>query len=107
MDGKTWKTAVPVEPEHVIRAWRRLPWHPMLNLAGTIALTIGLVLLPFDASRFGAYGYGILCLRTLLSSATVVLPSPALAAARQASRTLDPVLVGLVSGLAADRKSVV
>jgi membrane protein YqaA with SNARE-associated domain len=64
-------------------------------------LTIALALAPFDASRFGAYGYGVLFLLTLLSSATVVLPSPALAAALQASKTLDPVLVGLVGGLAA------
>ena len=76
-------------------------WQPILTLLGTIALTIGLVLLPFDASRFGAYGYGVLFLLTFLSSATIVLPSPALAAALQASKTLDPLIVGLVSGLAA------
>ena len=80
---------------------RRLPWQPILTLAGTIVLTVGLVFLPIDASRFGAYGYGLLFLLTLLSSATIVLPSPALAAALVASRTLDPLAVGLVGGLAA------
>ena len=66
-----------------------------------MALTVALVFLPFDPSRLGVYGYGVLFALTLLSSATIVLPSPALAAALQASKSLDPVLVGLVSGLAA------
>ena len=79
----------------------RLPWQPILTLGATVVLTVVLVMLPIDASRFGAYSYGVLFLLTLLSSATIVLPSPALAAALQASRTLDPVAVGLVSGLAA------
>ncbi len=80
---------------------RRIAWRPIMTLAGTVVLTIGLVLLPFDPSRLGSYGYGILFILTLLSSATVVLPSPALAAALQASKTLDPLAVGLIGGLAA------
>ncbi len=80
---------------------RRVPWRPIMTLAGTVVLTLGLVLLPFDPSRLGSYGYGILFILTLLSSATVVLPSPALAAALQASKTLDPLAVGLIGGLAA------
>ncbi|CAA9213802.1 MAG: hypothetical protein AVDCRST_MAG26-231 [uncultured Chloroflexia bacterium] len=77
------------------------PWQPVLTLAGTVVLTLALVLLPFDPAGLGVYGYGVLFVLTLLSSATIVLPSPALAAALQASRVLDPLLVGLVSGLAA------
>ncbi len=77
------------------------PWRPVLIFAGTIMLTVGLVLLPFDARRFGSLGYGVLFVLTLLSSATIVLPSPALAAALQAAKTLDPLAVGLVGGLAA------
>ena len=80
---------------------RHVTWRPMVTLAGTVVLTIGLVLLPFDPSRLGSYGYGVLFILTLLSSATVVLPSPALAAALQASKTLDPLAVGLIGGLAA------
>jgi membrane protein YqaA with SNARE-associated domain len=80
---------------------RSIAWRPILTLVGTVVLTIALVLLPFDPSRFGTYGYGVLFVLTLLSSATVLLPSPALAAALQASKTLDPLTVGLVSGLAA------
>ncbi len=80
---------------------RQIPWQPILSLAGTVLLTIALVLVPFDASRWGAYSYGALFVLTLLSSATIVLPSPALAAALKASATLDPLLVGLIGGLAA------
>ncbi len=76
-------------------------WRPLLIFAGTIMLTVSLVLLPFDARRFGSLGYGVLFVLTLLSSATIVLPSPALAAALQAAKTLDPLAVGLVGGLAA------
>ncbi len=80
---------------------RGFPWQSVLTLAGTVVLTVALVFLPVDPSRLGVYGYGILFVLTLLSSATIVLPSPALAAALQASKALDPLLVGLVSGLAA------
>jgi membrane protein YqaA with SNARE-associated domain len=76
-------------------------WRALVTLSGTVLLTLGLVWLPIDASRWGNYSYGILFLLTLLSSATVVLPSPALAAALQAAKTLDPIAVGLISGAAA------
>ena len=95
------KPAIDLEREAEPATPGSVPWQPILTLLLTIALTVGLVLLPVDASRFGVYGYGVLFLLTLLSSATIVLPSPALAAALQASKTLDPMLVGLVSGLAA------
>lgn len=91
--------AAPVEGKRAAR--RKVPWQPILTLVGTIVLPIVLVLIPFDASRLGAYGYGALFVLTLLSSATVILPSPALAAALQASKTMDPLLVGLIGGLAA------
>ena len=80
---------------------RRIPWQPVVSLVGTVLLTIALIVLPIDASRWGAFSYGALFVLTLLSSATIVLPSPALAAALIASRTLDPLLVGLIGGLAA------
>jgi membrane protein YqaA with SNARE-associated domain len=83
------------------RTRRRIPWQPLLTLAGTLALTVVLVALPFDAARWGAWSYGALFVLTLLSSATIILPSPALAAALKASTTLDPLLVGLIGGLAA------
>ena len=95
------KQTIDMEKPATTTGWRRVEWQSMLTLLGTVILTLGLVLLPIDVSRFGAYGYGLLFVLTLLSSATVVLPSPALAAALQASRTLDPIAVGLIGGLAA------
>ena len=94
-------TALAGEATGAQALWRRVPWRPLLVLIGTVLLTVVLVLLPFDASQFGAYSYGVLFVLTLLSSATIVLPSPALAAALKASATLDPLLVGLIGGVAA------
>ena len=101
MSRRSERPALGIQGTELPSRRRSLQWQPLLTLAGTVALTVGLVLLPLDASRFGAYGYGLLFLLTLLSSATIVLPSPALAAALIAARTLDPVAVGLISGLAA------
>lgn len=87
--------------EVTAKATRRVPWPAVLTLVGTLVLTIGLVLIPFDASRFGSASYGALFVLMLLTNATVVLPAPGLAAAIQAAKTMNPILVGLVSGLAA------
>lgn len=82
---------------------RSIPWRPLLSLLGTIALTIALVLLPLDVASWGALGYLGAFMLTLLSSATVLVPSVALGAALKfgAASTLNPILVGLVSGIAA------
>jgi membrane protein YqaA with SNARE-associated domain len=80
-----------------------LPWRPLLSLLGTVALTIALVLLPIDVATWGAFGYLGAFMLTLLSSATVLVPSVALGAALKfgAASTLNPLLVGLISGVAA------
>jgi membrane protein DedA with SNARE-associated domain len=52
-------------------------------------------------ARLGAYGYLGVFLLTLLASATIVLPSPALGVAALAGKTLNPWLVGLIGGSAA------
>lgn len=86
------------------RARRRaIPWGPLLSLLGTIALTIALVLLPLDVASWGALGYLGAFVLTLLSSATVLVPSVALGAALKfgAASTLNPIVVGLISGIAA------
>jgi membrane protein YqaA with SNARE-associated domain len=61
-----------------------------------------LAFVPGDVmEQLGAYGYvGVFAL-TLLASATIVLPSPALGAALLAGKTLNPWLVGVLSGVAA------
>ena len=82
---------------------RRLPWRPLLSLLGTILLTVVLIALPIDVNRWGAYGYLGAFMLTLLSSATVLVPSVALGAALKfgAASALNPILVGLLSGAAA------
>jgi membrane protein DedA with SNARE-associated domain len=80
----------------------RWPWRALLMLGATLLLTIALLFVPGDlVSRLGAYGYLGVFLLTLLSSATIVLPSPALGIAALAGKTLNPWLVGLVGGVAA------
>ncbi len=85
------------------RWWRTIPWRPLLSLLGTIALTVLLVALPIDVAGWGAFGYVGAFVLTLLSSATVLVPSVALGAALKfgAASTLNPILVGLVAGVAA------
>lgn len=81
---------------------RRVPWSSIGLIAATVALTIALLFVPPDlTNRLGAYGYLGVFVLTLLASASIVLPSPALGVALAAGRTLDPWLVGLAAGTAA------
>lgn len=71
-------------------------------LVGTVLLTVALALVPADVmERLGNFGYLGVFLLILLASATIVLPSPALGAAFLAGKTLNPWLVGVLSGVAA------
>ena len=91
---------VAAQPDAAVQ--RALPWRSLLVLIGTLLLTIALVLVPGDlVARLGVYGYLGVFLLTLLSSATIVLPSPALGVAALAGKTLNPWIVGLVGGVAA------
>lgn len=82
---------------------RGIPWRSALLVVGTIALTVALAFLPVDAvSRLGSYGYLGVFLLVLLSSATIVLPSPAVGVALAAGKAgLNPWAVGGLSGIAA------
>lgn len=69
----------------------------------TIGLMIAfsLAILQLDFSTFGEYGYLGLFVIVLLGNATVIIPAPAFVTAFAAGRTLNPWLVGGVSGVAA------
>lgn len=77
-------------------------WQSIALLAATLVLTIGLMIVPGSwVSLLGDYGYVGVFVLTLLASASIVMPSPALGIAALAGKTLDPWLVGLSGGLAA------
>lgn len=89
--------------------WWRSFWREsgryLVSFLASVALTVLLVLLPVffpvDYSALGEYGYLGVFLATLLPSATVIFPSPTLAAALIAGTFLNPLGVGLVAGLGA------
>jgi membrane protein YqaA with SNARE-associated domain len=85
------------------RIRRAVPWRPLLSFLATIALTLVLVIIPLDVERWGSLGYLGVFLLSLLSSATILVPSVALGAALKfgAADVLNPMLVGLVAGIAA------
>lgn len=79
------------------------PWRAVLIITTTLLLTVGLVVLvPADAiERMGQYGYLGVFVLTLLASASIFLPSPALAAALLAGKALSPWMVGVLAGVGA------
>lgn len=81
----------------------RHAWRALLLPVGTVVLTVVLVaLVPIDVmDRLGSYGYLGVFLLTMLASASIVLPSPAVGVALLAGRTLDPWLVGTLAGVGA------
>ncbi|MFO7171117.1 MAG: VTT domain-containing protein [Chloroflexota bacterium] len=85
-----WRTLLAISPQSAVM------------MLGSLALAVGLLFVPADAvERLGAFGYGGVFVLVLLSSATIVLPSPSLGVALIAGRSLDPWIVGLISGVAA------
>lgn len=90
-------------PESPAANRHSISWRALLSLLATIVLTLVLVAVPLDVDRWGSYGYLGAFLLTLFSSATVLVPSVALGAAIKfgASSALNPLLVGLISGVAA------
>ncbi len=71
----------------------------ILTIGFMIAISIGLLLVDFR--HFGQYGYLGVFVLVLLGNATVVVPAPAFMTALAAGRTLNPWLVGVISGLGA------
>ncbi|MGB9724349.1 MAG: YqaA family protein [Chloroflexia bacterium] len=77
----------------------------IVSFLASVFLTAAIVLLPLlfpvDYAALGNLGYLGVFLATLLPSATVIFPSPTLAAAFIAGTFLNPFLVGLLAGLGA------
>lgn len=101
LDERIPSTSLPVAVEATPPP-ARWPWRSLLLLLATVLLTIGLVLIPGDrVAHLGVYGYLGVFVLTLLASASIVLPSPALGVAALAGKSLNPWLVGVVGGMAA------
>jgi membrane protein YqaA with SNARE-associated domain len=90
-----------IEPDQTTSAApsRRLRVRAIAMIGLMIAFSVAM--LQVDFSRFGEYGYLGLFVIVLLGNATVIVPAPAFVTAFAAGRTLNPWLVGGVSGLAA------
>jgi membrane protein YqaA with SNARE-associated domain len=77
----------------------------LISILGSILITAAILLaplvLPIDYAQLGDFGYLGVFLTTLLSSATIVIPSPTLAAAYIGGGFLFPPLVGLLAGVGA------
>lgn len=78
-------------------------WQDIVTLIGTVLFTVALIVfIPIDfVERLGEYGYVGVFLLTLLANATIVLPSPAIAAAFLGGTALNPWIVGVLAGIAA------
>ncbi len=92
----------PVKPVVVPLESADHPWRSILLVVGTVLLTVALVMIPVDLVQgLGNFGYLSVFLLTLLASATLVFPSPALGAALLGGAALNPWIVGVVAGIAA------
>ncbi len=91
------------EPRPPQRRRVRVAWKPVLVLLGTLLLSAALFLIPTNAVvQLGAWGYVGVFVLTLVASAALFIPSPALGAALLAGKAgLNPWVVGLLSGVAA------
>src|SRR5512145_2696838 len=63
-----------------------------------IALSLGVILLPFDTQNLPLLGYGGLFLIALLGAMSLFVPGPTMIAAIMIGATLNPLLVGLFAG---------
>lgn len=76
----------------------------IIAVLSAVGITLVIALLPvdwrhFDWERIKQYGYAGLFLTALLSDATVFIPFPGLAAVFLAGGFLNPILVGIFTGL--------
>lgn len=100
--------AVPAATEQPANVRRPLPpfaaWllahRHVVALAAGVGLIVLFLLLPADEDSIVRYGYGGVFLTTLIATGSLVLPVPYLLVVAVAGTLLNPLLVGVVAGLA-------
>jgi len=75
-------------------------WTRWLALLFSLAITALIIIFRNELARFAAYGYIGVFIVSLLGNATVILPVPSLLGVFAAGTAFNPLLVGLVAGVA-------
>ena len=76
------------------------PWARVLSLFLAVAITGAIILLRNDLAHFAAYGYVGVFIISLVGNATVILPVPSLLAVFAGGTAFNPLITGLVAGVA-------
>lgn len=92
-----------INPPITLLGRLRSVWPSLLMIGSTLMLTIALLLfVPREAvAQLGSLGYVGIFFLTMVSSASLFLPSPVLATTFIAGQALDPSLVGVAAGIGA------
>ncbi len=90
--------AVEVESKSKVRP--ALGWGRCLILAVAVAITVLIFLYRGQLARFSTYGYLGVFVVSLLGNATVILPVPSLLGVFVGGSAFNPLLVGLIAGVA-------
>lgn len=77
----------------------RTRWRAIVSIFAMIGISIGLLFVDF--ARLGSWGYFGVFVLSMLGNATVIIPAPAFMTALAAGRTLNPWIVGVLSGVGA------
>lgn len=80
--------------------WLRGHYRQVLALAFSVLVTALILIFADELVKLEAYGYLGVFLISLLGNATVILPVPSLAVVFATGSVLNPLVVGLVSGVA-------
>jgi len=75
-------------------------WVRWLALLSSLAITALVIIYRHELARFAPYGYIGVFIISLLGNATVILPVPSLLGVFAAGTAFNPLLVGLVAGVA-------
>lgn len=67
--------------------------------AGSLILSISVLLIPLDTNQLATFGYGGIFLVTLLGAMTLFIPGPTMIAAFAIGSVLNPLVVSIIAGL--------